>query len=183
MAFAGPKNVGAFVPTTNVWDVSELYSVDVKSPEFKELLVRLYQNINNIALVLNIKDSGYYTNEEEFVNSQLYFPDPDLSSESSSMPTFRQVYRKVINFGVLPNVSSTKAVPHNINITDSFSFTRIYATASDQTGLTYLPIPYVSYTPNADIELFVDATDVNITVGMDRSNYTKVYVVLEYLKF
>jgi len=57
---ANPQQVGSFVPTTNVWDPSEIYSVDVTSPRFKELLVRLYQNVNLIAVVLNTKDSGYY---------------------------------------------------------------------------------------------------------------------------
>jgi hypothetical protein len=33
---------GIFVPTTNVWDVSQIYEIDVTSPQFKELLVRLY---------------------------------------------------------------------------------------------------------------------------------------------
>jgi hypothetical protein len=35
---------GMFIPTTQVWDVSEIYSTEVTSPAFKELLVRLYQN-------------------------------------------------------------------------------------------------------------------------------------------
>ena len=67
---------GAFVPTNLIWDVQQLQSVDVNSPEFKELLVRLYQNINNIALVLNIKDTGMYQ-LSEFVNGQLFFNGTD----------------------------------------------------------------------------------------------------------
>ena len=51
MPFSLPTSNGAYVVTTNVWDVSQLYSIDVKSPEFQELLVRLYQNVNNIANV------------------------------------------------------------------------------------------------------------------------------------
>src|SRR5690606_40889986 len=65
-------NLGAFVPTTNIWDPSELYTLDIQ-PEFRELLVRLYQNLNNMSLLLNLKDTGYYT-LEEFLNSQAFFP-------------------------------------------------------------------------------------------------------------
>ena len=50
---------GSFIPTTQVWDVNEIYSTEVTSPAFKELLVRLYQNINAQSLSLNSKDAGY----------------------------------------------------------------------------------------------------------------------------
>lgn len=173
---------GAFVPSNYIWDVQQLYEVDVKSPEFKELLVRLYQNINNIALVLNIKDSGIY-NTSQFVNSQIFFPNPALNSSTSQTPEFRQVYRTVINFGALPN-TATKSVPHNITCTTSTSFTRIYACASKPTvAFGYLPIPYASATAVANnIELNVDATNVNITTAADYSAYTITYVILEYLQ-
>jgi len=83
---AGSQNVGSFVPTTNIWDVQRLYEVDIKSPEFKELLVRLYQNVNNIALSLNSRDAGYYDNTE-FINGQTFFPNPTLSSTTAQTPT------------------------------------------------------------------------------------------------
>lgn len=179
---ANPIFSGAFVPTTNVWDVSQLYDVDVTSPAFKELLVRLYQNINNIALVLNVKDTGYYLNQE-FVNGQLYFPNPNFNSSTTSDPGFRQVWRLVINFGALPN-SSAKAVPHGLTINQGVTFTRIYATASDTTGFNYIPIPYASATGSEfHIQLDVNATDVIITTGSDRTNFNITYVVLEYLTF
>ena len=141
MVFSYPQDVGSFIPTSYIWDVSQLYSVDVNSPEFKELLVRLYQNVNNIAIVLNTKDSALYE-RSEFVNGQLYFSDPALSSQTNVTPVQRQVYRLVLNF------------------------------------------PYASCTDVAhNIELNVDGTNVNITTGIDRTAYTIVYCVLEYIKF
>ncbi len=179
--FPAQSNPGAFVPTTDIYDTSILYSIDINSAEFKEFLVRLRQSINNIALVLNIKDSGYYT-LTEFVNGQVFFPDPTLSSTTSTAPVDRQVFRLVVNFGALPN-TGTKSVAHNLTITNAFSFTRIYATASDTTGHTYIPIPYASPTDANEIELSVDATNVNITTGSNRTNFNICYVVLEYIKF
>lgn len=179
-SFPSQLNPGMFVPTTNVWDVSQIYQIEDLSPELQELLVRLYQNLNNMALALNLKDTGYYT-QQEFLNSQVYFPDPALTSTTPATPVFRQVFRTVVNFGALPN-TATKSVAHGIAITTGYIFTRIYATASDQVALTYIPIPYASPVLANNIELNVDAVNVNITTGSNRSAYLTTYVVLEYIK-
>src|SRR5690242_3898762 len=99
---AQPYNNGLFVPTSFVWDIGRLQEVDVNSPEFKDLLVRLYQNIARIATTLNLKDSAYYYTGE-FVNGQLYFPNPALSSLTTETARYRQVTRFVMDFGALPN--------------------------------------------------------------------------------
>lgn len=175
--FTDPANFGAFVPTTNVWDPREIYEVDITSMAFKELLVRLYQNLNNISINLNLKDTGYYV-QEEFVNSQQFFENPTVVSTKPQDAVFRQVFRKVIDFGALPN-TGVKTVAHNIAPTSSYSFTRIYGTASDQTGLNYIPLPYAGANP---IELSVDATNVIVTTTSNRTNFNVTYIVLEYLK-
>ena len=176
-------NVGSFLPTTSVWDVSEIYSTDVTSPAFKELLVRLYQNLNNMAVSVNTRDAGFYSNPE-FVNGQLFFPSPALNSNTSTVARQRQVFRMVINFGTLPNnATTTKA--HGITVTPATSFTRIYGAATNPTSgaYSYLPLPYSSTTDVAhNIELFVDGTNVNIKTGANYSAYTISYVVLEYIK-
>jgi len=172
--------VGSFVPTTNIWDVSEIYDVDVNSPEFKELLVRLYQNLNNISLSINTRDAAYY-NTSEFVSGQLFFPDPTLNSQSNSAPDFRQAMRLVIDFGSLPNTAA-KTVPHGLIMSSTTTITRLYAAASNPTGLVYIPIPYASPTLANNIELSVDVTNVTITTGSDRTAFTRCIVVLEYLQ-
>lgn len=179
---ANAQEFGLFIPTNYIFDVQQLQQVDVNSPEFKELLVRLYQNINSMCIALNLKDSGYY-NTQEFVNGQSWFPNPALTSASATTPTFRQVYRQVVNFGTLPNAAA-KAVLHNIPITIGYSFTRIYAVSSDKVALTYIPIPYVDVATAgaADIQLDVNATQVVITTASNRTNYTVCYVILEYIK-
>jgi hypothetical protein len=170
---------GAFIPTTNIWDTTELDDIDVTKPEFKELLVRLYQNLNNMAQAVNIKDSGFYY-QQEFVNGQKYFANPSLSSSSSLTPEPRQVIRQVINFGALPN-ATTKSVAHDITFTANSTTTRIYGSSSKQSSKNYVPIPYASASGN-DIELNIDGTNVNITTNSDWSAYTITYVIIEYLK-
>jgi hypothetical protein len=174
-----PIRTGAFVPTTNVWDVSQIYNIDVTSPQFKELLIRLYQNINNIALTLNTKDTGYYLTDS-LVNSQMFFPNPIYNSSTAENPGYRQVLRIVIDFGALPN-TGTKSMPHNITINSATTFTRIYGTASDTTNLEYIPLPYSSASGTSNIELFVDSTNVNIITASNRSTFTTTYIVLEYI--
>lgn len=170
------ENTGAFVPTTFVWDYAELQEVDVRSDKFKELLVRLYENLNLMQLNLNIKDSAYY-DTNEFVNGQLFPPSSSAPSTSTQAINRRQVFRKMIDFGALPN-TATKNVAHEIDITTGFSFTRIYGCASDTTNLLYTPIPNA----NTDIRITLTATNVVITTSANYSAYDTTYVVVEYLK-
>lgn len=171
----GP-NYGSFVSQTQVWDTAEIYETEVTSPAFKELLVRLYQNLNNMSLSLNTRDAGLYDNANEFVNGQQWFPNPANTSQTLAAPVQRQVYRFVVSFGALPNTGTT-SVAHGLTITPSFTFTRIYGASSNTVGLLYTPIP------NQDIKLEVNATNVVITTFADYSAYTVTYVILEYIKF
>lgn len=174
-------NVGAYIPSTYILDViSEIYETDVTSPKFKELLVRLVQNLNRMQILINNKDTGIY-DTQEFVNSQQFYPNPALNSTTTQYPALRNVFRKVIKFGALPN-AGLKSVPHGIICTTSVTFTRIYATANDVVAKSYLPIPYASPVLANNIELNADAVNVNITTGINRTAYTITYVILEYLK-
>jgi hypothetical protein len=172
-------NYGAFIPTSQVWDVSEIMQTEVTSPAFKELLVRLYQNMNNISMSVNQKESAFYTNDE-FVTGQ-QFPPVNVDSRTQSQPAQRQSFRKMIDFGALPN-AATKSIPHGLIINSGFSFTRIYATSTNTATLNFVPIPYVSVNNTEPIEIWVDATNVNIATISDYSGYTITYVILEYLK-
>lgn len=182
-SYNSQSNPGAFVPTTYIIDPNNFRQVGVNSEEFKDLMVTLAQLVNDIVLSTNIRDAGYYS-EVEFVNGQLWYPNPANSSTTGTLPSgpqWRQVFRKVIAFGTLPNNAAT-SVAHNIDITSTYSFTRIYATATNTARTSFLPIPYVSIGDAESIELEVTDTDVIITTNTDRTSYTNTYVVLEYIK-
>jgi len=169
----------SYLPTTEVYDYGYIQNLDINSPEFKQFLVKLYQNTNRITTMLNTKDTGYYITDE-LINGQQWFPDPALTSTSPQRQVFRNIYRKVIVFGALP-VAGTKSVPHNIPVDATYTFTRIYGVANDHTGETYLPLPFVSSIDIAHmIELNIDHTNVNIITGINRSNYTDTNIILEY---
>ena len=173
-------NFGSFVTTTNIWEIQQLQELNI-DPKLKELLIRLYQNINTISLSLNTRDAGYYV-QQEFLNGQIYFPDSTLNSTTAQAPTMRQVFRTVVDFGALPNAGS-KTIPHNIDVQPTFKFTRIYGTASKSDASVNIPIPFSSITAIANnIEIAVSITDVAIFTGIDYSAFTNCFVVLEYIK-
>jgi hypothetical protein len=171
-------NTGLFVPTTDNYDLTGLQGKDLGSDEFKQFMIKLMQRTNQIALALNLKDSAlYYT--QEFVNGQTFYP--PIASPQTAPP--RQVFRKVINFGALPN-TATKTVAHGINVTTLFSFTRIYGCASDTTTSNFIPLPFINVSGaiTGNIELSVDGTNVYVTTAANSSNFDTTYIILEYLK-
>lgn len=168
-------NTGSFVPTTEEWDVAQLYQLDIKSQEFKELLVRLYRNVNTIALSLNTRNAGFYF-PQEFVDGCVWF------NRTSTNPLDRRYeFRKVIDFGALPN-TGIKSVAHGITVTSTLNWTQVKATATDTTGLFGIELPYASPVLANNIELYVDSTNVNVITGSNRTNFNICTVVLEYLK-
>lgn len=175
-------NFGAFIPTTGIFDTETIMGLDLNSDEYKRFLVLLNENINNIALVLNLKHTGYYT-ENEFLNGKLFYPRADAVAMANVItPTFRQVFSKTINFGALPNAAS-KSMPHGIDFTDNrYQFTHVYGCATYNMGIG--PYVFVSSLPipNSDIHLEVTATDVVITTVSDLTDYQDTDIVLEYTK-
>jgi hypothetical protein len=166
--------------TSSINDPSALINqlpVSIELPrdpaQFIESMTILYKRI---AQTVNTKEGGLFS-QQEFMSNQQY----NIGSSSS----FRTVYRKTVNFGALP-AAGTKSVAHGITgitpLPTNFSFTHIYAAATDQATPSFIPIPYASPVLANNIEINADATNVNITVGSNRSNYTLCYVVLEYLK-
>ena len=172
------NETGAFVPLTNIWD-PETINKPENSPESKELKLRLYQNVSNISQVINNKVTGFY-DTNEFVTGATFFANPNpIAGQPSDR---RQVYRSVVNFGTLTNVG-LNTVAHNLPLNSASSVVQIYGGATDPTGLlSFIPLPYVA-PAGSHICLYADKTNVYInTLATDRSAYTIVYVVIEYLK-
>lgn len=168
------KNKGMFLGTTQVWDLSDIAGKKI-NPELKELLVKMYQNLNLMAMTVNNKDSGMYLNINEYACGQTYFATDTATGKQ------RAVHRKVVNIGALPD-NTTKPVAHGLAVNSSYIFTRIYGAATDTTANVSLPLPSASVVANDNIELWVNATHVNIKTGKNRTSFSTCYVVLEYLK-
>lgn len=172
------NDFGVFLPLTSVFDPESLSQIENLDPQIKNFIISSTHNYNNIANVLNLKETGYYVTTE-ILNSQVWFKNTVTTPDQSP---FRNAFRLVVNFGALPN-AGTKTVAHNIqNFTPSVaSWTKIYATATDPSSAG-IPIPYASPVLNECISINVDDTNIYITTAIDYSSFTTTYVVLEYLK-
>jgi hypothetical protein len=169
-----------YLPTTQIWDVASIESMDVTSQDFKELIIRLYQNLNLMANAINSKEYALYDTLEGS-NGQMFFPNPAYTPTTNMAPNWRPVYRTVVNFGALPN-TATKNVAHNLVINPSFSCTRLYGCATDPVNKVFLPLPFSSPVLVDNILLQADNTNVTVTTGIDYSMYDVTYIVLEYIK-
>ena len=168
-------NQGLFLPTTYVYDVGRLYEVEVNSSEFKELIVRLYQSINNIVVVLNQKDSALY-NLEEFVDGAIWF-NRTLLGQLDLRPEFRRTY----DIGTLNAGVTTIAHGLTIATNANFEFVRIYGTASGNAGGNFYPLPWASASGATNIELRVNNINIVITNNSGLV-FGKCTIVLHYLK-
>lgn len=159
---------GSYLPTSEILDPALLDKIDINSAEFRNFLNILTRAVNDINLQVNTKDAAYYS-LTEFVNGQMFFP-----NQSSPTSPLRNVFRKIINFGDLPN-NTTKSVAHDIPVNAFYTFTRMYGCSS---------IPGTSFTaiPNQDIKLTADAVNVTVTTTSAYVGYTTTYIVLEYIK-
>ncbi len=170
------QNAGLFVQQTPLFDVGQIYSTDVNSDDFKELIVRLYQQMNNVSTALNLKESGYCITTE-FVTGKLFFAAATVSEQEP--PNMRPVYRLVVNTGALGAGANT--IPHNLSIGTTWSFISIYGAATDTTNNNYYPLPWVKSTGATNIEVELNATNVVIT-NASGLTFPVSYIILEYIK-
>ncbi len=167
-------NTGSYVPTTNIWDIGQLYETEVNSPEFKELIVRLYQNINNIAVALNTKSTGYYINQE-FVSGKLFFN--PLANPNDPLQ-LRPGFIISINTGALG--AGIIAINHNIVVTNTFQWMFISGAATNTSTLVGYPLPFAGAAGN-NIEVSITSTQIVIN-NNSGVTFTNSQVTLEYCK-
>jgi hypothetical protein len=174
------QRTGSFVQTTQMWNTEDE----------KELLVRLYQQLNTIALVLNTKSTGA-NYLQEFVTGDLWFPNPANATNTPPVPMLeRQSARIVVNFGPLPGgaIPNPQKIPHNLSLGQTWSIVKINGYATNPlavgAGRFGIPIPYVAVAndPNDNLELWMDSTYVWIqSGGTDYSAFTTTVVIIEFL--
>ena len=90
----------------------------------------------------------------------------------------KPIYRKVIDFGALPN-NTMKSVAHNITNLDKIVNLVGYAVS----GTVTLVIPFVSTTdlPSSIISCAVNGDNLTVTTGTNRSSFTAKFII-EYTK-
>ena len=92
----------------------------------------------------------------------------------------KPIYRKVVNFGALPNAGS-KTVNHNI--TNLYKVINQRGWAYSSTANDFIIIPYVNINALANcVSMYVSMTSITMRADIDRSGYSECYVVIEYTK-
>lgn len=90
----------------------------------------------------------------------------------------KPIYRKVINFGALPN-NTTKQVAHGIS---NLGWIVNISGVSYDTN-SYILLPYIGISSvSKSVNLYANATNVIVITGEDKTNYTTTYVIVEYTK-
>lgn len=166
-------NTGSFIPTSTIFDVTQIAEINVNSKEFKELLVRLYNTVISMAFVLNNKATGYYV-LDEFVTGKNYF-----ASDNSQNP--RPIYGIVVQMGAI-TAGATVTVAHNLTITSTWQILNMEAVANDTVNLIYYPLNWASTSTTKDIQLTMNGTNV-VIINNTAVNFTKCDVYIEYIKY
>ena len=155
---SGPSVQGVFIPTSENFQVSD-----------EELRLVLTKQTYQTAFAVNLKETGIYQTVE-IQTSQTWF--------SSNPQQPRYGFRKVFQFGAIA-AGGTLAIPHAL--TNVTLFTAIYGTCITDV-IDNRPIPYASVAANSNIEVNVDAVNINLSNGAAAPNITSGIIVLEYLK-
>ena len=134
--------------------------------------------VNNNASETSTNTTNITTNTTKITNLQTY-----STSETNTGQTWinnKPIYRKVINFGALPNTNG-KSVAHGISNLDFITDIRILS--KNPTYSYYISIPYTNKSNvTYQIEFYIDNTNIVITTGDNKSGYSNTYVILEYTK-
>jgi hypothetical protein len=133
------------------------------------------------AYAINRRDIGQYGLIEQLNGQQFLNVTTPIAARSVAPPHY--IFRKIVECGALPN-AALKQVAHGIaTIDNNWFFTRIYGTAREPLGVA--PRPYYIPLPGSgahQVDLMVDATNINITTIANLSTFTYSIVILEYWK-
>ncbi len=138
----------------------------------------LVEHLKKISNGLNDREIGFFL-DEELLSGKAFFPSATVVPGNPQQ--MRQILRKVIDFGTLPN-AGTKSVAHGITFDINFSLMTLYFAATDPVNFLAFGLEYWSQNPAEDIILNMDVTNVNVKTTANYSTYTRCYVVIEYIQ-
>lgn len=140
-------------------------------PEFSQFLLKMSDYAREFAPAINQREICAYVANEIITGSTLF---SDLESQN-----VRPVFRKVVQFGALPNTTS-KSVPHEIDVMNTYQFIKILVIGNNPsaTGTT----PYATVLANKDSRVDITLSNIVITTTADYSAFTVCSVILEYTK-
>lgn len=143
---------------------------DVVPDKWEDARPFFVEQLKKMSNAINIREIGWFL-DEELLSGKTYFPAVQ-ASPSVSPPQFRQILRKVIDFG--PIVIGLNQKPHGITFGTSFTLIQMFASATQSATIAF-PIPSGS----VGSTLNMDTMNVNLSssVVADRA-----LVVIEYIQ-
>lgn len=156
--------------STNFDSFVPVYSTSPESPE--DLRNFTTEQLRIHATGINFREIGWML-DQQLITGKNFLPGTSTPSDQG----FRTVWRKVIVFGALP-ASTTKSIAHGITFDINFTLVDSWASATDPVNFRAITF---AYQPECSVSLQIVGPDVIITTTADYSNYTRCYVVIEYL--
>lgn len=153
---------------------------DVAPEKLEDLRGFVVEQLKLHANAINLREIGFFL-DQELLSGKAFIPGTNNAASGGTSQQFRQVLRKVIDFGTLPN-ATTKSVPHGITFDANFTLVQMFAAATDPTNFVAFPIPYDSAGGGDGVALFMNATDVVIRTQTNRTTYTRCFVTIEYMQ-
>lgn len=167
------------IPTDSQTLESYLPVYDAIPKTWEEARPFIVEQLKKISDAVNIREIGWFL-DEELLSGKAFIPGSNDVLDGDTSVRYRTMLRKVIDFGPLP-AAGVKSVPHGIVFDNNFTLIQIWASATDPIGLICFPIPYADPNVLANaVLLTMDAVNVNIGVGINRTNYTRCFVIIEY---
>lgn len=153
---------------------------DAVPDEWKDARPFIVETLKKMSNAINIREIGWFL-DEELLSGKQFIPTSATTSGADPNQQFRTILRKVIDFGTLPN-TGTKSVPHGIVFNANFTLMQIYGAATDPVSFFGIPIPYAATAPIQTVQIFIDQTNINITTLTNQTQYTRCFVVIEYIQ-
>lgn len=142
---------------------------DVIPDQWENARPFIVEQLKKITNGLNIREIGFYL-DEELLSGKAFIPGVNVQGNNSPSQ-FRQILRKVVDFGALAIGVNSK--PHGVVVDANFSLMQLYAAATNSTALIGEPIP------NGADTISYTATDIVITVA---AAYDRCWACFEYIQ-
>ncbi len=154
---------------------------DVVPAAWEDARPFIVEQLKKITISVNSREIGFFL-DQELLTGKAFIPGFNIQLAGGSSQQFRSVLRMVVDFGALPN-ASVKSVPHEIMVDNNFTLVQMWACATDPLAFLSFPIPYCDpYVLANGVALTMDATNVNIATGINRTTFTRCFVVIEYMQ-
>ena len=133
--------------------------------------VAIVEGLKKISNAINARPVGWQV-DFEIITGKKFIP-IDGSQE------YREVVRKTIELGALPN-NGIKEVAHDIsNVDSNFRLLSMWGASTNPTSFESITLPYVAIAGN-NVEIKLTNTKIIIKTNFDYSLYTDSVVILEY---